>query len=157
LFDAVSALVGFQGQATYEGQAAVQLEMMAYDGGDGASYPFSTREVEGIRVIELEGMWRGIVEDHRAQVPAPTVAMRFHNTVALMIVEMCRRVAGASGLQRVALSGGCFQNRLLLTKARRGLEDAGLEVLTHAQVPCNDGGVSLGQAVIAHHTAHSGD
>jgi hydrogenase maturation protein HypF len=157
LFDAVSALVGFRGDATYEGQAAVQLEMMAYDGEEGASYPFSISEVEEVGVIELEEMWRGILDDLRAQAPAPTVAMRFHNTVAQMIVGMCRRVAGESGLQRVALSGGCFQNRLLLAKATRGLEDAGLEVLTHTRVPCNDGGVSLGQAVVADHKAHSGD
>lgn len=157
LFDAVSALVGFQGMATYEGQAAVQLEMMAHDGEDGASYPFSTSEGEGIRVIQLAEMWRGVLEDLCAQVPVPTIAMRFHNTVAQMIVEMCRRVAETSALQRVAVSGGCFQNRLLLTKARRGLEDAGFEVLTHAQVPCNDGGVSLGQAVIAHHRFHCGE
>jgi hydrogenase maturation protein HypF len=157
LFDAVSALVGFQGEATYEGQAAVELEMIAYDGEDGANYPFSTSESEGITIIQVVEMWRRILEDLRAQVPAPTVALRFHNTVAQMIVEMCRRVAGESGHQRVALSGGCFQNRLLLTKARRGLEDAGFEVLSHAQVPCNDGGVSLGQAVIAHFKANSGD
>ncbi len=157
LFDAVSAVVGFQGEASYEGQAAVQLEMMAYDGEEGASYPFSISEVEGVGVIELEEMWRRILDDVRGQIPAPTVAMRFHNSVAQMIVEMCRRVEGESGLQRVALSGGCFQNRLLLAKATSGLEDVGLEVLTHTQVPCNDGGVSLGQAVVAHHKAHSGD
>jgi hydrogenase maturation protein HypF len=149
LFDAVAALLGFQGQATYEGQAAVQLEMMAYDGEEGMSYPFSISEGEGGRVIQLAGMWRGILEDLRAEVPAATMALRFHHTVVQMIVEMCRRVADESGLNRMALSGGCFQNRLLLTESVHHLEEAGFEVLTHGQVPCNDGGVSLGQAVIA--------
>jgi hydrogenase maturation protein HypF len=149
LFDAVSALLGFQGLATYEGQAAVQLEMMSYDGAKGGSYPFSIGEGEGGRVIQLADAWRGILDDLRAGVPAATMAWRFHHTVVRMVVEMCRRVAEESGLERVALSGGCFQNRLLLTESIQTLEEAGFEVLTHGQVPCNDGGVSLGQAVIA--------
>jgi hydrogenase maturation protein HypF len=149
LFDAVAAVLGFEGQATYEGQAAVQLEMMAYDGEDDSSYPFTIVEADGAGVIQLSGMWRGILQDLRAQTPAATIALRFHNTVAQMIVDMCFRLAEESGLERVALSGGCFQNRLLLEKSARMLSEAGFEVLTHGQVPSNDGGVSLGQAVIA--------
>jgi hydrogenase maturation protein HypF len=157
LFDAVAALLGFQGQAAYEGQAAVQLEMMAYDGEDSASYPFSINEGEGGRVIQLADTWGGILEDLRDGVPDATMALRFHQTVVQMIVEMCRRLAEESGLNRVALSGGCFQNRLLLTESVHHLEEAGFEALTHSQVPCNDGGVSLGQAVIANRQASLGE
>jgi hydrogenase maturation protein HypF len=157
LFDAVSALVGFHGKATYEGQAAIQLEMIAHDGVASASYPFAIVERDGDRVIQLAEMWMAIVEDLLAGVPPEDVASRFHHTIARMIVDMCLAISAEAGLRRVALSGGCFQNRLLLTDARQLLTGAGFEVLTHRQVPCNDGGVSLGQAAIAHSTVTIGD
>jgi hydrogenase maturation protein HypF len=157
LFDAVSALLGFRGEASYEGEAAVQLEMMAYDADDDASYPFTLVESDCARVVHLAEMWRGLLDDLEARVPSGTVAVRFHNTVAKMIVRMCGAVAEETGLRQVALSGGCFQNRLLLTKTTRALREAGLEVLIHRQVPCNDGGVSLGQAVIGNANATRGE
>jgi hydrogenase maturation protein HypF len=85
-------------------------------------------------------------------VPPAVIAHRFHNTLAQIIAEMCRQIASDTGLDRVALSGGCFQNRLLLSKTVHALREGGFEVLTHQEVPCNDGGVSLGQATIAHFT-----
>ncbi len=149
LFDAVSALLGFRGEATYEGQAAIQLEMMAGDVDDDASYPFAISEEEVGKIIQLGATWMGILEDLRDGVPVGVIALRFHHTVARMVAEMCRRVAEETGLERVALSGGCFQNRLLVARTTESLEEAGLEVFTHRQVPCNDGGVSLGQATVA--------
>jgi hydrogenase maturation protein HypF len=157
LFDAVSALLGFRGEASYEGQAAVQLEMLAYDVDDDASYPFAIVERDGAKVVHLPEMWGALIEDLRAKVPSGAVAVRFHNTIANIIVQMCGAVSEETGLRQVALSGGCFQNRLLLTKATSALREAGFDVLTHGQVPCNDGGVSLGQAVIANSRATSGD
>jgi hydrogenase maturation protein HypF len=77
------------------------------------------------------------------------IAMKFHRTMAGMVVQMCQRLAKISGINMVALSGGVFQNRLLLRLTVAALEGAGFEVLTHSKVPTNDGGVSLGQAVIA--------
>jgi hydrogenase maturation protein HypF len=77
------------------------------------------------------------------------IAVKFHNAVAQMTNEMCHLIADETGISQVALSGGVFQNRLLLRKAVSLLEGEGLEVFTHRQVPCNDGGISLGQAVIA--------
>jgi len=150
LFDAVSAMLGFPGEASYEGQAAVQLEMLAYDVDDDARYPFAIVEKDGAKVVHLAEMWGAVLDDLRAQVPSGAIAMRFHNTIAEMIVQMCGAVAEETGLRQVALSGGCFQNRLLLTKATSALREAGFDVLTHRQVPCNDGGVSLGQAAVAH-------
>ena len=157
LFDAVSALLGFRGEASYEGQAAVQLEMMAYDMEDGADYPFTIVERDGAQLVHLSEMWGGIIDDLRAEFPSGAIAVRFHNTMAKIIQQTCGRISEETGLQQVALSGGCFQNRLLLTKATSVLEEAGFDVLTHHQVPCNDGGVSLGQAVIANSKVTSGD
>ncbi|MCL6450294.1 MAG: carbamoyltransferase HypF [Acetobacteraceae bacterium] len=89
-------------------------------------------------------------EDVRAGVPPGLAAARFHNAVAVAMVEAARRAAEACGVDRVALSGGSFQNPLLLARVRRGLEAAGLKPLLHRQVPANDGGLSLGQAAAAH-------
>ncbi len=150
LFDAVSAVLGFRGPATYEAQAAIQLEMIAAGEDDGTSYLFSVVERDGMRIIQLSEIWKGILDDLQAQLPPSVIAMRFHHTLAKITAEMCRQIAIDTGLKRVALSGGCFQNRLLLSETLDMLHEAGFEVLTHSQVPCNDGGVSLGQATIAH-------
>ncbi len=161
LFDAVSALLGIRGEIDYEGQAAVELEMAAYSGVivAGASdeaqasaqegYPYCVVEEEGIRIARLYDFLWAIVEDLQHGTPIGTISVRFHNTVAQLINEMCGLITDETGITRVALSGGVFQNRLLLRKAVRLLEGSGLQVLTHRQVPCNDGGVSLGQAAIA--------
>lgn len=149
LFDGVSALLGFRGLATYEAQAAIQLEMMAYGEVDAASYPFSVVEQDGVAIVQLSEIWRAILDDLRAQVTPPVTAVRFHNTIAQVTAHVCRDIAEQTGLNSVALSGGCFQNRLFLTKTNEALRESGFQVLTHRQVPCNDGGVSLGQATIA--------
>jgi hydrogenase maturation protein HypF len=91
-----------------------------------------------------------VTADKQANVPTSEIALRFHQTVAQMTVEVCQRIAGDTGLRTVALSGGCFQNRLLLALTVPTLRQAGFHVLLHRQVPCNDGGLSLGQAAIAH-------
>ncbi len=122
---------------------------MACDTDDDAVYPFAIVERDDTKIIRLSELWGAILHDLRAEVPADAIAARFHNTIAHMIVQMCDRISEETGLQQVALSGGCFQNRLLLTKATSMLREADFEILTHHQVPCNDGGVSLGQAVVA--------
>ena len=148
LFDAVSALIDVRGEIDYEGQAAVELEMIAYDAGDD-SYPYSITEHDGTNIIQLKELLSAIVKDLYQGVSKATISARFHNTVAQMICEMCQLIARKTGINRVALSGGVFQNRLLLRKVVPLLESTGFSVLTHKQVPCNDGGISLGQAVIA--------
>ena len=153
----MSALLGFRGKATYEAQAAIRLEMMASDEDDGTSYPFPIVERDGIRAVRLADIWQGMLDDLLGQVPAPAIALKFHNTMAQITASMCTRIASETGLDRVALSGGCFQNRLLFTKTVATLRDAGFEVLTHSRVPCNDGGVSLGQAIIANFTTQTVD
>jgi hydrogenase maturation protein HypF len=152
LFDAVSALLDVRGEIDYEGQAAVELEMAAYDAADEVgndSYLYSIIEQDGTNIIQLKELLSAIVEDLYQGVSKATISARFHNTVARMICEMCQLIAKSTGINQVALSGGVFQNRLLLRKVVPLLESASFSVLTHKQVPCNDGGISLGQAVIA--------
>jgi len=150
LFDAVSALVGVRGEIDYEAQAAIELEMLAPDEIDKAgSYPFSIEDEEGMRVVKLKELLLGVVGDIRSGVPAPEISLKFHHTVAEIVTEMCKLIAKESKIKRVALSGGVFQNRLLSGLAVSALKREGFEVLTHRLVPANDGGISLGQAVVA--------
>jgi len=150
LFDAVAALIGVRGEISYDAQAAVELEAVAADAPDESGlYPFSMQETGGLRIIKVADLFAALLVDLRSRVPPRLMAARFHNTVARMIAETCRGLAAEAGLKRVVLSGGVFQNRLLLRKTVPMLEAAGLIVYTHRQVPTNDGGVSLGQAVIA--------
>jgi len=174
LFDAVSALLGLCSTATYEAQAAIELEMAAGRGGPlwppcgddtpETSYPYEVASVAGVQAwgavepyvsdtleLRLAPLFSALLADMAAGTPAPPVALRFHVTVAGMIADVCARLAAQTGLQHVALSGGCFQNRLLLALVPPLLRSRGLQVLLHRQVPCNDGGVSLGQAIVAHY------
>ncbi|MFC1871173.1 carbamoyltransferase HypF [Chloroflexota bacterium] len=152
LFDAVSALIGVRGKIDYEGQAAVELEMTAYDGISevgNKGYPYSVVEDGGVNVIRLKELFSAVIEDMRQGVAKAAIAARFHNCVAEMISDVCRLISRRTGIRQVTLSGGVFQNRLLLKTVITRLEAAGFSVLTHKQVPTNDGGISLGQAVIA--------
>jgi len=107
-------------------------------------------------VVKLAGLISSVARDVRAGVPVPVISVRFHRTVAQIITRMCRIVTEESGIREVALSGGVFQNRLLLRLVISALKREGLRVLTHHLVPCNDGGVSLGQAVIANFAVKEG-
>jgi hydrogenase maturation protein HypF len=144
LFDAVAALTGIRNEANYEGQAAMELEAASADGIDD-SYPF---DLEG-DLVDWRSAIRGIVRDIQAGVPPAVVSAKFHNSVAASIVEVCRRVRVTDGLNRVCLTGGSFQNWRLLASSVELLERAGFEVYWHRRVPPNDGGLALGQAVVA--------
>jgi hydrogenase maturation protein HypF len=161
LFDAISALLGIRGEIDYEGQAAVEMEMAAYSSVIGRrvsdeaishaqeNYPYHIVEDEGVRIVHLQGLFSAVIEDLHRGISKGRISVKFHNTVARMINEMCRLIADETGISQVALSGGVFQNRLLLRKTVSLLESSSFQVFTHRQVPCNDGGISLGQAVIA--------
>jgi hydrogenase maturation protein HypF len=150
LFDAVAALIGVRGVIEYEAQAAIDLEMLAMTAGNETGiYPFSTVEQDGVTVIKIRDLIATIIKDISGAVSGAVIAARFHNTVARIILVLCQLISGETGIKKVALSGGVFQNRLLLRKAIALLESANLEVYAHRQVPCNDGGISLGQVVIA--------
>ena len=144
LFDAVASLIGVRQQTNFEGQAAIELEMVAAEGvPDG--YPFG---LEG-ETVDFRPAIERIVADVRGGVPAAVIAARFHSTVAEAIVEVCRRLRAEEKLNRVCLSGGTFQNMKLLARTLAVLRRLDFEVFIHAQVPPNDGGIALGQAVVA--------
>jgi hydrogenase maturation protein HypF len=149
LFDAVSALLGVCPTASYEGQAAMELQALADRTATG-SYPFDLVERDGVRIIDPAPLLVAVAEEHRDGVPVPTIAMRFHRAVAEFTAGLCRRLAAETGLRQVAFSGGVFQNTLLLEETLARLEGAGLGLYFHRRLPANDGGLSLGQAIIAH-------
>ena len=153
LFDGVSALLGIRSVVDYEGQAAIELEMVAAQGNAvEKKYFCDITEENGVRVVSLKNIFAGILDDLGHGVSRADIASTFHHSIAHMIAQMCQMLAKDTGITWVALSGGVFQNRLLLKLSRHYLEQAGMRVLTHKEVPCNDGGVSLGQAVIANFT-----
>jgi len=150
LFDAVSAIAGVRWETDYEAQAAIDLEMLAADDTSRVEpYPFSIVERENMRIIALKELLAAVVQDIRDRIPTPAISLRFHHTMARIIAEMCKAISKDTGLSQVALSGGVFQNRLLLRLTVVALEQEGLKVLIHHMVPTNDGGISLGQAVVA--------
>ncbi|WP_027716221.1 carbamoyltransferase HypF [Desulfuromonas sp. TF] len=151
LFDAVAALAGIRSRISYEGQAALELEMAVEGEGEAGFYPYDIDHAGECYIIEQAAAIRAIVDDLRGGVAAGVVSARFHNTLAAVIAETCALLRGDTGLSRVALSGGVFQNRYLTEKSVQILRRAGFEVLTHSLVPPNDGGLALGQAVIAGH------
>jgi hydrogenase maturation protein HypF len=145
LFDAVSALVGVRDAVNYEGQAAVELEQAAVCDPVRGGYP--ARADGGLlRGSDLVG---GVVDDLRAGIDVPVIAARFHAGLAGLLARAAADACVTTGLDTVALSGGVFQNVLLLRLVTAELETAGLRVLTHSRVPPNDAGVSLGQVAVA--------
>lgn len=144
LFDAVAAMLDVRDEVTYEGQAAVELEQVA-DPAEPGTYPLPL--VAG--VLDVGVLVRALVADLLAGADRARVAARFHRALADGLTACCLTVREATGLSDVALSGGVFQNALLTVSCRERLERQGFRVLTQEQVPCNDGGISLGQAAVA--------
>ena len=163
LFDGVAAFLGVCEQAWYEGQAAIELEALAERAGAegrpplaelppgemweiaGRTYPLLP---EG-RELPVDGMWRELVEDRLQGAGREMVALRFHLTLAEGIMRMALCIREDSGVDRVVLSGGCMQNRILLRAVGHLLEGEGFQVYSQQLVPPNDGGLALGQAAVA--------
>ncbi|MEJ2097030.1 MAG: carbamoyltransferase HypF [Deltaproteobacteria bacterium] len=147
LFDAVAALLDIGDRVAFEGQAAMALEMAA-DSAVEATYSFDLKS-ESVLKIEPQGIIEGVVQDIRAGVGVFRISAKFHATLIHLFESVCTRLKRETGLHRVALSGGVFQNTILLTGLVDRLTKSGFQVLTHEKVPTNDGGIALGQAVIA--------
>ena len=143
LFDAVAAITGTRSVVTYEGQAAIELEALV-DVNELDAYPIS---IAGDALVGAD-LVAGALADVRADVPPPLIAARFHRGLAFGVAAMCRRLRERTGLDTVALSGGVFANVLLLRTVSELLGADGFVVLRHRRVPCNDGGISFGQAVV---------
>jgi hydrogenase maturation protein HypF len=152
LFDAAASLLGVRHEVTYEAQGAMELEALATESHDTAHYDFalaSQPDPEASLIINPAPVWRAILSDLRSGIPTSTIASRFHRGVATAIAACCVNLRSQTGLSVVGLTGGVFQNVLLLRLATEVLVAEGFEVLTHRIVPPNDGGLALGQAAIA--------
>jgi hydrogenase maturation protein HypF len=144
LFDAAAAIAGVRQQVNYEGQAAIELEALVAPAESG-QYEFEVSQ----GLFQAGPVIRAVAADTLSGVPVGVIAARFHNAVAAMIQQVCLRLREQRGLNQVALSGGVFQNMTLLAKTLELLRASEFEVFTHQLVPPNDGGLALGQAVIA--------
>lgn len=148
LFDAVAAILGLCDVAEYEAQGAIRLEAVA-DPTVTARYRYNIALTDRPWVLDFGPMLREILDDKRAGVPVAEMAGKFHNTVAAAVVQTCRFLRGQRHLNTVALSGGVFQNALLLRRILTGLQRNQFQVYTNTRVPPNDGGLALGQAAVA--------
>jgi len=144
LFDAVSSLAGVRQVVNYEAQAAIELEALV-DPDEENHYPFALGKDE----IDPAPVIRAIVTDMGAGLPVGRIAARFHNGVALMVAHVCNQLRDQHGVSEVVLSGGVWQNMILLTLTERLLRESDFTVYIHRKVPTNDGGLALGQAAVA--------
>lgn len=157
LFDAVAALIGVRQTITYEAQAAMELEALAAAAIDAVSdfdhrryWPTAAdRIAKTPHVIDTEPLFQTIIAEWRQRVPLSILAARFHLSIAGLIVDVCEQMRTQHDIRLVGLSGGVFQNQLLLQLTQQRLQSAGFRVLIHHQLPANDGGLALGQALVA--------
>jgi hydrogenase maturation protein HypF len=147
LFDAVSALCGVRRSISFEGQAAIELEMIL-DESEAGAYPVHISEDEPM-ILEAAPLIAGAVKDLLWGVDPGRVSARFHNWLTYSLHNMAVRLREREGLQTVALSGGCFQNACLLKNLKMTLSESGFNVIINKLVPANDGGISFGQVVVA--------
>jgi hydrogenase maturation protein HypF len=150
LFDAVAVLAGVRTEVSYEAQAAIELETLSRPELSSAKpYPFALDTKDGLFIIRLTDLLTAVIEDVRQHESAGSIGARFHHSVAEMAVQVCQKARDKTGLREIALSGGVWQNQLLLDLVRDGLKKDGFTVYFHRQTPTNDGGLALGQAVVA--------
>ncbi len=147
LFDAVAAIIGLRHETNFEGQAAIELENLAAPM-SAPPYPFDAAGVDPL-ILDMRPAVTNLVADLHAKTTHPVIAARFHETIAATVVDICRRIRTSDHLTKVCLSGGTFQNCLLTERCLRLLTEGSFQVYLHAHVPPNDGGIALGQAVIA--------
>lgn len=147
LFDAIAAICGIRNTVHFEGQAAVELEMAAGEKTD-KIYDYEWTSGDVYRVLPGPVI-RGVVKDMENGVHISEISSKFHQTLVRLFSDLCETIRKETKLKRIVLSGGVFQNSLLLTGISEALEKKDFKVFTHRLVPANDGGISLGQAVIA--------
>jgi hydrogenase maturation protein HypF len=156
LFDAVASLAGLRQKLRFEGQAAMELEFAA-EGTGADAYPFGILDPEragaGPLGVDWEPLIRAVIADVRASVPPAKISGRFHNALADIIVAVAQRV----GAPRIALTGGCFQNKILLERAVGRLREEGFCPYWHQRIPPNDGGIALGQIAAASRSLGAGE
>ena len=145
LFDATASIIGVRNNVTYEAQAAIEMEKLSRPFISSAEiYPYSID-----KTIQVKDLLTAVVQDVRDSKPIGMIGARFHKTIAQITVDVCKQARTKNSLNEVALSGGVWQNQILLDLVRDGLKKEGFVVYFHKQVPANDGGLALGQAVAA--------
>lgn len=147
LFDAVSALLGLCTKATYEAQGAIRLEAIAQK--VSGCYEYQQQKILGSLQIDYDGIFEGILQDLKKGRGPSEISGKFHNTVSDFTTASIMEISREWGIRTVVLSGGCFENNMLLESIMVKLESAGLQVFTNEKVPCNDGGISFGQLAAA--------
>jgi hydrogenase maturation protein HypF len=150
LFDGVAALIGLREKVAFEGQAAMELEMVQGKEGE-ESYPGEIIEEDGVLKIQPQPIIRGVVKDIQQGRSQEQISRKFHLTMIAILTQSCITIRSQSGLEKVVLGGGVFQNRTLLSGMEENLRREGFQVYSKALVPSNDGGIALGQAVAAHY------
>jgi hydrogenase maturation protein HypF len=152
LFDAVAALVGIRCRVNYEAQAAIELEMVIPNSPTDEGYPFELLRANDTYVIGTRPLFKALLRDLSDQVAAGVISARFHNGLVKLLVETANVLRDRSSLNRVCLSGGTFNNVYLAESLCQRLRADRFQVFTQREVPCGDGGLSLGQAMVAIHT-----
>ncbi len=147
LFDGVAALLGLRDRTSYRGQAAVEVELAVGD--VEGHYPAVIDQENSGLILPQASIIRGVVSDLIKGVDRRTISRKFHRTLVRVFADACIKVRQSRRLNRVVLSGGVFQNAFLLGELEKALTDSGFQVYTHGLVPTNDGGISLGQAMVA--------
>ncbi|MBI4683187.1 MAG: carbamoyltransferase HypF [Nitrospirae bacterium] len=145
LFDGVASIIGLRHKVSYHAQAAIELEQLALMSEETGSYAFSL----GDGIIDQRPIIEMILNDLKADVPKEIIARKFHNTIVKMIIFTAEILKNKTGISHVALSGGVFQNSILLENVFYKLKERGFTPVIHQLVPANDGGISLGQAVFS--------
>lgn len=148
IFDAVASILGIRQEISYDGQGAIELEMLVVKGIK-ESYNYSVFEEKGFRYIDILPAIEGIIMDKRSGVSVEITATKFHNTLINITVDMVKIISSATGLYSVVLSGGVFENRYLLENITNKLEDESFKVYFNEKIPINDSGISVGQLAMA--------
>ncbi len=149
LFDAVSSILGIRHKVTYDAQAAIELEMIAEKSNNNTSYKICVKENDGIYIIDTIDIVKQILVDIGKGIKKEDLSLKFHNTIVEIIVKMCKLINKERKIKKVVLSGGVFQNRIILKKSINLLKNNNFDVFINRKVPPNDGGISLGQSVIS--------
>jgi hydrogenase maturation protein HypF len=151
LFDAVAALVDLRREINYEAQAAIELEMAITHASVEPAYPLDVIGDEHGWIISAQRLFESIVRDLEQGKPASVISQRFHDGLIECFVRLANLIRQRTWLDQVCLSGGTFHNSYLLEKLSTRLTAEGFQVFTHSEVPAGDGGLSLGQALVAAH------
>ena len=157
VFDAVAALIGIRKEVSYEAQAAMELEMWARSSSETCGYPLAIHRQDMHWLINTSPLFGAIVDDLRRKVGTETISRRFHNGLVDTLVRLSRLLREEYSIHQICLSGGTFNNSLVFEQLICKLESDEFKVFTHSEVPTGDGGLSLGQALVAAHSCSGGE